>query len=230
MIKTVLNSQAKKTTGCAVTYRAGSKSTHGTCPTSCKLMSGCKVGTNKIDAAYVRALSHAVPAKGIAFTYTHFAPSLWRKHATGKTVINYSADSLRVARNQHAKGIPSVAVVPRTTWNDRTAYVRGKHIYRCPAEYELGVNCRNCGNGRPLCARPDRSFIIAFTAHGNGAARAESSDAGGCYAEGGRVALHWRDTVGDVTSDAERVTQFAKQCPPFTVLRHHVAGDIGREL
>ena len=106
MIKTVLNSQAKKTTGCAVTYRAGSKSTHGTCPNTCKLMSGCKVGTNKIDAAYVRALSHAIPVKGIAFTYTHFAPSLWRKHATGKTVINYSADSLRVARNQQARVFP----------------------------------------------------------------------------------------------------------------------------
>ena len=47
-------STAKKTSGIAVTYRAGLGNEYATCPTSCALMPACKSGTDdiKIDSEY----------------------------------------------------------------------------------------------------------------------------------------------------------------------------------
>jgi hypothetical protein len=72
-----------------------------------------------------------------------------------------------------------------------------------------------------------------FTAHGVGKKKAGDPDAaGGCYADGGNVALHWNATSNaddDGLTDAQRLRAFAKTLPPRSVLRHHIAGDIGKE-
>ena len=103
-------------------------------------------------------------------------------------------------------------------------------MVRCPNE-TTGIDCRNCGNGTPLCARPSRAFGIVFTAHGASKRKAgDNETAGGCYAGGGNVALHWRhlsERAETTESDAEQVARFAAGLSPRSVLRHHIAGDIG---
>ena len=48
MLKTTAMSTAKKTAGCAVTYRAGSSEKFGTCPASCELnLSGTGCGEGR---------------------------------------------------------------------------------------------------------------------------------------------------------------------------------------
>ena len=52
------------------------------------------------------------------------------------------------------------------------------------------------------------------------------------YADGGNVALHWRDTSNQSQpneTDGEKLLRFAKSLPPRSIIRHHVAGDIGLE-
>jgi hypothetical protein len=103
-------------------------------------------------------------------------------------------------------------------------------MVRCPDE-TTGVGCARCGSGVPLCARPDRDYAIIFTAHGASKRKAGDPEAkGGCYAGGGKVALHWRrlSERGAITeTDAEHVSRFASGLTPRTILRHHIAGDIG---
>ena len=231
MLKTVECSTGKKTRGLAVTYRAGDGEKYGTCPASCALNCSGK-GAQKIDAEYLDALLDAVPAKGISFTYTHFPWSKWAdKLGPGKTVINYSADTFAAA---DAADAPTVVVVPPDFWGGKKAVSRGagkRPVVRCPEEYRKGFGCANCGNGEPLCARLDRNFIVGFTAHGAGKKKAADADTrGGCYADGGNVRLHWRDTSNQAPTDetdAEKLSRFAKSLPRRAIVRHHIAGDIG---
>jgi len=248
MLKTVEMSGAKKTKGIAVTYRAGGRDVYGTCPASCKMNCTGK-GAQEIDAEYFDALLGAVPNKGQSFTYTHFPWHLWaNKLKPDKTVVNFSADTL-VSAAAASRAVPTVVVLPESEWdnrkktsaplfgrtNDRGDFIQTDRIpvVRCPAEYREGFTCRDCGNGEPLCARLDRNFIIGFTAHGAAKKKAADPDVkGGCYAAGGNVRLHWDATSNhhqpDET-DGERLTRFVKGLPPRTILRHHVAGDIGAE-
>jgi len=235
MLKTVETSRAQKTNGLAVTYRAGSQEKFGTCPASCELNpSGC--GASKIDHEYLDALSRAVPAKGVAFTYSHFAPKHWaHKNGPGRTVINYSAKSPAVAAVfRHV--VPTVVTVAVDFWKSLKGAVGtmvesdGTRFVRCPAEYLPQFGCAQCGNGDPLCARLERDFVIGFTAHGVHKKKAANpDDPGGCYASGGNVLLHWEATADQSQdeSDADKVTRFAKSLAPRTILRHHIAGDIG---
>ena len=241
MLKTVEMSGAKKTKGIAVTYRAGGRDVYGTCPASCKMNCSGK-GAPNIDAEYFDALLGAVPNKGQSFTYTHFAWHLWaNKLKPGKTVVNFSADTL-VSAAAASRAVPTVVVLPESEWdngkktsaplfgrtNDRGDFIQTDRIpvVRCPAEYREGFTCRDCGNGEPLCARLDRKFIIGFTAHGAAKKKAADPDVKG------NVRLHWDATSNhhqpDET-DGERLTRFVKGLPPRTILRHHVAGDIGAE-
>jgi len=236
MLKTVETSRAQKTKGLAVTYRAGSQEKFGTCPASCELNpSGC--GASKVDLDYLNALSDAVPTKGIAFTYSHFAPIHWfKKNGPGKTVINYSCKTIAqaaiyVSRKSRALNVPVVVTVALDFWNGRkTVDSDGARFVRCPAEYLPKFGCAQCGNGDPLCARLERDFVIGFTAHGVHKKKAANpDDPGGCYASGGNVLLHWEATADQAQdeSDADKVTRFAKSLAPRTILRHHIAGDIG---
>ncbi len=231
MLKTVETSRAQKTKGLAVTYRAGSQEKFGTCPASCELNpSGC--GASKIDQEYLNALSLAVPTKGVAFTYSHFSPIHWiKKNGPGKTVINYSAKTATLAAKYIKMAVPTVATVALDFWNGRNSVdSEGARFVRCPAEYLPQFGCAQCGNGDPLCARLDRDFVIGFTAHGVHKKKAANpDDPGGCYASGGNVLLHWEATADQSQdeSDADKVTRFAKSLAPRTILRHHIAGDIG---
>ena len=231
MLKTVETSRAQKTKGLAVTYRAGSQEKFGTCPASCELNpSGC--GASKVDLDYLNALSLAVPTKGIAFTYSHFSPIHWiKKNGPGKTVINYSAKTATLAAKYIKMAVPTVATVALDFWNGRkTVDSDGARFVRCPAEYLPQFGCAQCGNGDPLCARLERDFVIGFTAHGVHKKKAANpDDPGGCYASGGNVLLHWEATADQSQdeSDADKITRFAKSLAPRTILRHHIAGDIG---
>ena len=245
MLKTVKLSQANKTAGCAVTYRAGKANKYDTCPANCELnASGRGCAPSEIDAEYLDAVLDSKPRGGHGFTYSHFSPLFWaHKLSPNKTVINYSAPNLNAAVSSVKAGIPAVAVVPVDFWekngNKKNVKIsddiaRAVDAVRCPAEYLAGVGCVNCGGDKaPLCARLDRTFAVLFTAHGAGKKKAGNPDAaGGCYADGGRVAIHWNATSAgddDGKTDAERLRAFVKTLPPRSVLRHHVAGDIGKE-
>lgn len=248
MLKTVANSGATKTAGIAITYRAGSGERFGTCPANCKMNSSGK-GAEAIDSDYLEALLNAVPRKGIAFTYSHFSWHLWADRlAPGKTVINYSAESLTSAAAA-SRVVPTVVVVSPEDWcGGKTlkaplfgsakgagefAQSGSVKVVRCPAEYRKGLSCRDCGNGVPLCARRERGYIVGFTAHGSQKKKAaDPNQRGGCYADGGRCRMWWDQTANgaqDMETDAEKVLSFAKSLPPRSILRHHVAGDIGAE-
>ena len=239
MLNTVENSRAKKTAGIAVTYRAAGGDMYGTCPDSCPLKPSA-TATQEIDRDYESAVRRAVPRKGIAFLFTHFAPSQWAEPNAGETnqtVFNYSADTLEDAARHIKHGAASVAVVPESYWNDKPSVkvttADGVKMVRCPNE-TTGVDCARCGNGTPLCARPARHFGVVFTAHGASKRKAgDNETAGGCYAGGGRVALHWRHLSerDEITeTDAEHVARFASGLRPRSILRHHIAGDIGAAI
>ena len=174
----------------------------------------------------------AVPTKGVAFTYSHFSPIHWiKKNGPGKTVINYSAKTATLAAKYIKMAVPTVATVALDFWNGRKSVDSdGARFVRCPAEYLPQFGCAQCGNGDPLCARLARDFVIGFTAHGVHKKKAANpDDPGGCYASGGNVLLHWEATADQSQdeSDADKITRFAKSLAPRTILRHHIAGDIG---
>ena len=241
MLKTVKNSTANKTGGLAVTYRAGDGDNFGTCPADCKLNDsgrGCK--SDQIDVVYLDAVLDAKPRHGESFTYSHFNPLFWaHKLAPNKTTINYSADTLAEAVAICANKIaPVVTVVKKSFWkNGKNATIERDDIpapvrvVRCPAEYLDNVGCINCGNGKPLCARLDRDYIVGFTGHGASKKKIENDKRGGCYAAGGNVAIHWRATAGQEQkqTDGERLRAFVRTLSPRAIIRHHVAGDIGAE-
>jgi hypothetical protein len=108
-------------------------------------------------------------------------------------------------------------------------------VVRCPAEYltVLGPSCTDCGgkDGKPLCARSDRDYIIGFTGHGVSKKKIENGERGGCYAAGGNVALHWNATAQQEQkqTDGEKLRAFVKTLSPRAIIRHHVAGDIGQD-
>ena len=242
MLKTVERSTAKKTAGCAVTYRAGKENKFDTCPADCKLNdSGRGCGPQQIDDEYLDALLDAKPRRGYSMAYSHFHPLYWgHKLRKDKTTINYSADTIAEAAAVFLNRLPPVVtVVKKSFWKN------GKHatiersdipdqrarIVRCPAEYLDYVTCENCGGkDGPLCARLNRDFIVGFTGHGPSKNKIEKDERGGCYAAGGNVALHWKHTAdqNQTKTDAEILRDFMKKINPRAVVRHHIAGDIGK--
>jgi hypothetical protein len=230
MINCTAFSQANKTTGLAVTYRSGSKM-YGTCPASCALNPNPDQSSDKVDVDYLKSLLKAVPRKGYAFTYTHFKPSAWVKHARAagenSTTINYSADTITQAKRTLKKNIPTVIAMPAGSV-DKVSKVHGIKLVQCPAEYR-DIGCNGCGGDQPLCARKNRDYAIVFHAHGAAKRKVGQSEKGGCYASGGNVALHWRrlSKQSQDISDGSKLVEFVEDLPRGTVLRHHVAGDIG---
>ena len=230
MLKTVANSGNRKTGPIAVTYRSGVHETYGTCPRSCQLHPKSETGTADIDAEYLQALLKAVPRRGVAWTYSHFPADKIPKAKKGETVINASCDNIHEAVDAVKRlKRPAVLAAPSgTIWPQN---INGVRFHRCPAELADNFTCAQCGNGSPLCARRDRQDVVVFVAHGSGAKKVGTDQAGGCYAAGGPTAIQWHGTkkTGQ-QNDAAAVLKFAKSLPPGSMLRHHVAGDIGREV
>lgn len=233
MLHTIKSSRADKTQGIAVTYRAGGGNKFGTCPSSCELMHDSNSGTDAIDEEYYRAIRYSVPKQGIAWVYTHFDPFDFPIEAgtmtyTGpKCTINYSRPDVDSAAKMQQAGAPCVTVVPPDYWDDKPSH---KHVkvdtvrgVRCPHEYNKDVNCRTCGAGTPLCAREGRDYFVIFTGHG--------SKKDKCYAGQGHCNIWWQrlsKATSDI-SDAEAHKAFVKSLPPRTMLRPHIAGDMGTD-
>jgi len=229
MLKTVTVSSNSKTGPIAVTYRAGSCSTYGTCPKSCGLHPAADQGAARIDKAYLAALLDAVPPGGQAWTYSHFAPELLPKPQQGKTVINASCDTPDQAVHAWGLGLPVTVTAPQGADLARPVTYKGVRFVQCPEQSGHVESCAKCGNGRPLCARAERDYIIVFSAHGQGARKVATEEKGGCYAAGGHVAIQWHKTrTAGAANDAELLRTFAQSLAPGSLLRHHVAGDIGR--
>ena len=231
MLKTIRISANGKTGPIAVTYRAGAHHTFGTCPASCALNPQGAHGAELIDAEYLAALYDAVPPGGQAWTYSHFAFQHLPKPAPGKTTINYSADTMAQAVAAFRAGHPATVAAPAGTVWPYT--FEGVQFVQCPEQLSpagSGFTCASCGNGRPLCARGEREYVIVFVAHGSGAAKvaAGMDDPGGCYAAQGHVAIAWHTTrTTGAPDDAVAVAAFARSLPAESLLRHHIAGDIG---
>jgi hypothetical protein len=227
MLKTVKTSANKKTGPIAVTYRAGAHHVFGTCPKTCALNPQGGHAADLIDADYLAALRQAVPRGGQAWTYSHFPAALLPVPAAGETVINASCDTMADALAAVAIGRPATVAAPAgTVWPCTREGVR---FVQCPAELADNFSCAQCGNGRPLCARGDRDYVIVFVAHGSGAALVGTDQAGGCYGTSGPVRLAWNKTrETGAPNDAAAVVGFARSLPPGSLLRHHVVGDLGK--
>lgn len=231
MLKTVQHSSNRKLGECAATYRAGYRNNYGTCPNSCPLKPLHTQGTDEVDEEYLEALLGAVPRGGCSWTYTHFGPDQVPRPGGGQTVINLSADSYEEAVEFMHAGYPTTVTLPHQH-DAKVDTVEGIRFVRCPAEYNDKVTCNNCGAGSPLCARPNRDYVIKFTAHGSKAALVGSETPGGCYGTVGPVAMHWKK-AGEAQqhqTDGELLHHWVKTLPYGTKIRHHVVGDIGRVL
>jgi hypothetical protein len=229
MLKTVPVSGNRKTGPIAVTYRSGEHETYKTCPKTCKLHPKSEQGATLIDEGYLQALLESVPRQGLAWTYSHFPAAAIPKAKKGQTVINASCDTVADAVAAVKAGRPAVYAAPKDTADNWPATVDGVRFYRCPAELSEAFTCAQCGNGRPLCARPERSDVVVFVAHGTGAKKVGSDAGGGCYAASGPTAIQWHGVKKQAPADdGQSLRAFARSLPSGSMLRHHVAGDIGR--
>ena len=228
MLKTVRVSSNGKTGPIAVTYRSGEADIYGTCPQSCGLLPCGKQGASEMDAEYLRAVVDAVPRNGVAWTYSHFSADQLPMPAPGKTVINASCDTMDDAVAAHAIGRPAVMAAPvGTEWKGGVIY-KGLQFLQCPAELSDTFTCMDCGNGRPLCARPERDYVVVFVAHGTSKKRV-GTGTGGCYGSSGPVAIQWHAAKDKgAADDAKAALDFARSLPSGSMLRHHVVGDMGR--
>jgi len=230
MLKTVAVSSNGKTGPLAVTYRSGEHKTYGTCPSSCKLHPKSSTGTDQIDAEYLSAVYDSVPRRGIAWTYSHFTAEALPLPAAGKTTINASCDTVVDAVRTVELGRPAVYMGAHDSADQWPKTVHGIKFLRCPAELSDSFQCVDCGNGSPLCARGERDYVVVFVGHGTGKKKVATDAEGGCYAASGHTAIQWHGTkkTGN-KNDAVTLRAFAAKLPPGSMLRHHVAGDVGRE-
>jgi hypothetical protein len=230
MLKTVKISANSKTGPIAVTYRSGEHETYGTCPTSCSLHPKSETGTSQIDSEYLQAVFDSVPRGGQAWTYSHFAAEALPFPQPNKTVINASCDTTAEAVRAFELGRPAVYAAPLETADQWPQKIHGINFVQCPAEKADNFNCQQCGGGRPLCARPFRNFVVVFVAHGTGKKKVGKDEKGGCYAASGPTAIQWHNTrKKGAPNDAAALRAFARGLPHGSFLRHHIAGDCGRE-
>ena len=111
------------------------------------------------------------------FTYTHHALTVYNQSVIamanfGGFTVNVSCDNLLEVDVAIKLGLPAATILPETA-GKTTVTPAGNQVITCPATYRDDVTCASCGNGRPLCARSDRSYAIGFPVHGAGKKQAE---------------------------------------------------------
>ena len=215
-------STQRKTGNIPQTYRSGGQDMYGSCPDKCPLKPVDAKTASEVDEEYARALAKAVPRNGISFSYSHFPPDKWKGFGFNKpkrTTLNFSASTQEEAVQSFKDGIPTV-------WAEKNPSARkvdGVQLMPCPADKHDHIQCANCGGSAgPLCARPDRKFIVVF--------KWKQWKKIPCYAANGYVKFTWKNT-GKILSnmtDGERVLDWVKKLPFGSTVRHHVAGDIGK--
>ena len=129
-----------------------------------------------------------LPEPRAGWTYTHHDPTLAgngeaiaNANARGFTV-NLSGETLADADRLAALGVAPVTTLLPEGFEERTTHTPGGlRVVTCPATIPAHpkskrepVTCANCGNGRPLCARPERPYAIGFPAHGSGKRKASA--------------------------------------------------------
>jgi hypothetical protein len=225
-MNTVDISKAKKIFGCGGTYRGG-YARFGSCPVTCPALPAAAVDTAAwaIDERYTLEVVRSKPRRGHAWTFSHFAVSLWREvmgRTTG-TVINHSAINAPAAAASTRSGVPAVTTVSASFWQGRKSRkVDGVTVVRCPEETGHVRGCGDCGGGAgPLCAIRDRRFIVGFTWHGGGASDRI------CYGNYWRTARAWDFGLSTGEDDSDCLREWFSTMPSNAYIRHHVVGDLG---
>ena len=223
---TLVTKQGNKKMGpfVATTYRAGSLDNYGTCPKTCELLPNkhLNFATNTLDRDYLDVIQNTIPRSGIAWTYSHFDFSSFEKQTNDKCVINFSADTLKNAKKGLNAGFPTVLHIPE---KDRSSFFKKKNFVLCPEQLAKNKNftCSDCGDGRPLCARADRDYVIVFIEHGIKKDK--------CYAGQFRSNIAWTNTrkKPEKEINLKDLKSWIKNLPRQMMLRHHVAGDLGAD-
>ena len=236
MLKLIPQSWNLKTGPIATTYRSAPNNPYGTCPSTCPLLPVLQPKqetAHEIDNDYLIALQKAVPRYGQAWTYSHFHYSHLPITDTG-TIINVSTDSVAKALTAVSHGYPTVLAAPQSWHRATPKYPTETPVkfVECPANLNIRIKCSNCGNGRPLCARPNRDYVVVFPGHGSKkAVIGTPNPTGGCYGLHGNTRIHW-DALSKRQQqdppDHERLTHWVKTLPYRSLLRHHIVGDLGR--
>ena len=112
-------------------------------------------------------------------------------------------------------------------WNDVVKPTVEKNF---PPEDMKVLQRYSRGSGQPLCARQKRDYIVKFTAHGSQKKKVGQEEKGGCYAGQGFTVFSWKATAKQKqeVSDAVKLSEWVKTLPYGSMIRHHVAGDIGK--
>ena len=141
----------------------------------------------RIDRRATLAVARA-GAKLEGWTYTHHQVEgasigahnrrVLRAAIGAGLVVNVSSNNVHHADALARYRLPLVTILPEGGSAKAGTTPGGLRWVRCPAEYGP-TTCADCGGrGGALCARSDRSYIVAFTAHG-ARKRAASRVAGG---------------------------------------------------
>lgn len=129
-----------------------------------------------IDHHKIRDMVHGLYKKQ-GFTYTHHVMNPWNIAVLKKAnkhgfTINASCDNLDQVDKAIKLGLPAATILPEDA-GKTTITPAGNRVITCPATYDERVQCSNCGSGKPLCARADRTYAIGFPVHGAGKKKAE---------------------------------------------------------
>jgi hypothetical protein len=122
----------------------------------------------QVDHTLLRNLTKAVQHLSHAWTYTHHKPNGFNhaalRHATANGfTVNISTENLDDAVKYYKRGYPVTCVVNQMP--ERFTH-KGVTFVRCQNQCDGGqTQCIGCGNGEPMCAKADRSYVIAFEKH-----------------------------------------------------------------
>ena len=122
----------------------------------------------RINRLLLKNLTAAVQHLAAAWTYTHHVPDSFNQYALRRATadgftVNISTETLDDAVKYFRRGYPVTCIVQGQPESFRH---RGVSFDRCPHQREGSrIQCSGCGDGRPLCSRPERDYVIAFEQH-----------------------------------------------------------------